>query len=376
MGQERFAEIVDRFTNGYPDLLRAAGSPEAAKQWQQEIDRNVRRLTNLTAMVTSAKEPRTGQTPRQEIYKRNKSRLYRYASSRRHRTPLLFVPNLGISRPYIFDLLPNGSFIEYMTREGFDFYLLDWGVFGPEDNDLTFEDCVAKILPRMVGKVLETSKTESLSMLGYCMGAPLSASFVASHPEVPVKNYINMAGPIDFSKVGLFGLWLDAKYFDVDRFVDTLGAVPADLVKAGFKLLKPTMDASTYTNLWWNLWNDKYVEGFTALNKWANEYVAFPGEFFRQWVRDFYQGNRLVKGDLVFGGRPVRLETIKCPVFVVGAKEDYIAPPACVHALLDHVASQTKEYVELPGGHISLIAGRGAALHCWPKVSGWLAPRS
>ena len=25
---------------------------------------------------------------------------------------------------------------------------------------------------------------------------------------------------------------------------------------------------------------------------------------------------------------------------------------------------------------ISLIAGRGASRHCWPKVSAWLAPRS
>jgi len=40
------------------------------------------------------------------------------------------------------------------------------------------------------------------------------------------------------------------------------------------------------------------------------------------------------------------------------------------------VASRDKEYVELPGGHISLIAGRGASVHCWPKVSGWLGPRS
>ena len=86
-----------------------------------------------------------------------------------------------------------------MTREGFDFYLLDWGVFGPEDNDLTFEDCVVKILPRMARKVLETSGATELTVLGYCMGAPLSASFVASHPEIPVKNFVNMAGPIDFS---------------------------------------------------------------------------------------------------------------------------------------------------------------------------------
>jgi len=78
----------------------------------------------------------------------------------------------------------------------------------------------------------------------------------------------------------------------------------------------------------------------------------------------------------VFGGRPVRLANISCPWFVVGAKEDYIAPPDCVRALADVVASRDKEYVELPGGHISLIAGRGAAVHCWPKVSGWLAERS
>ena len=118
------------------------------------------------------------------------------------------------------------------------------------------------------------------------------------------------------------------------------------------------------------------MESFQALNRWANEYVAFPGEFFRQWVRDFYQENKLYRGELVMGGRPVRLGSITCPVFVVGAKEDYIAPPACVRALLDVVGSRETEYAELPGGHISLIAGRGAARHCWPKVAGWLAPRS
>src|SRR5207249_759147 len=172
--------------------------------WQEELGKNFQRLRNLHGLVTGP-EPTVGQTPREEVYKKNKSRLYRYASPRRQATPLLFVPNLGISRPYIFDLLPGGSFIEHMTAMGFDFYLLDWGVFGPEDNDLTVEQCVTKILPRIAQKVLETSRTRELSVLGYCMGAPISASFVAAYPEVPVKNFINMAGPIDFSQIGLFG---------------------------------------------------------------------------------------------------------------------------------------------------------------------------
>jgi polyhydroxyalkanoate synthase len=354
----------------------AAAAFEVLGRWHEEVSRNMLRMQHFATMLLHPEEPEVGPTPREEIYRKHKSRLYRYASSRMHRTPLLFVPNLGISRPYIFDLLPGGSFVEHMTRQGFDFYLLDWGVFGPEDNHLTVEDCVTRILPRMARKVLESSGARELSVLGYCMGGPLSACFLALYPDVPAKAFVNMAGPIDFSHAGLFRCWLNRKYFDVDRFVDTLGQIPADLVRTGFKLLKPSMDLSTGLNLWWNLWNESYVKGFKALNKWANEYVAFPGEFFRQWVKEFYQENRLVRGELTLGGRPVKLETIGCPVFVVGAKEDNIAPPACVRALIDAVSSRDKEYVELPGGHISLIAGRGAATHCWPKVSSWLAVRS
>src|SRR5256712_14031200 len=152
MGPERFADVVERFTGG-----GAAEPPaETVKRWQEELERGFRRLQTCHGLVTNRVEPRTGQTPRVEVYKRNKSRLYRYESSRTHRIPVLFVPNLGISRPYIFDLLPGGSFVEHMTRQGFDFYMLDWGVFGPEDNGLTLEECVVKILPRMARKVLET----------------------------------------------------------------------------------------------------------------------------------------------------------------------------------------------------------------------------
>ena len=84
----------------------------------------------------------------------------------------------------------------------------------------------------------------------------------------------------------------------------------------------------------------------------------------------------MIKGQLTMAGRPVRLERISCPVLAVSAKEDNIAPPGCVKPLMQVVSSRDREYVELPGGHISLIAGRGASVHCWPKVASWLAARS
>jgi polyhydroxyalkanoate synthase len=358
-----------------PETTHAAHAVGSlAAEWTRTWTRAVRALE-----LATASEPAIGLTPKQVVYRRNKARLYRYESSRTRPVPLLFVPNLGISRPSIFDLQPGSSFVEHMCQHGYDFYLLDWGVYGEEDNGLTVDECVTRLLPRVVRKVLETSGrdggTDGLAVIGYCMGAPLSVSFVAQHPEVPVHAYVNMAGPIDFAQAGLFAQWLDKRFYDVDRVVDTVGAIPADWVKAGFKLLRPTMEVTTALNLWWNLDNPRYVEGYQALSRWANEYVPFPAEFFRQWVKDFYQDNRLVQGTLRLGGQAVDLDQVRCPLLVVGAKEDYIAPPDCVRALIDHVGSTDKSYLELPGGHISLIAGRSASVHCWPKVSDWLAAR-
>ena len=354
-----------------PETRDAAGAVQGlAAEWTRTLTRAVHALE-----LAAAQEPAIGLTPKQVVYRRNKARLYRYESPRTHPVPVLFVPNLGISRPSVFDLQPGSSFVEHMCRLGYDFYLLDWGVYGEEDNGLTVDECVTRLLPRVVRRVLETSGADGLAVIGYCMGAPLSVSFVAQHPEVPVRAYVNMAGPIDFAQAGLFALWLDKRFYDVDRVVDTVGAIPADWVKVGFKLLRPTMDVTTALNLWWNLDNPRYVRGYQALSRWANDYVPFPAEFFRQWVKEFYQENRLVQGTLRLGGQPVDLGQVRCPLLVVGAKEDNIAPPGCVRALIDHVGGTDKSYVELPGGHISLIAGRSASVHCWPRVSDWLAAR-
>ena len=108
-----------------------AMSAEVMARLDEDTRRNFLRMKHWSEMVMNPKEPEVGPTPREEIYRKNKSRLWRYASKRTHRTPLLFVPNLGISRPYIFDLMPKGSFIEHMTQQGFDFYLRRLGRVRP-----------------------------------------------------------------------------------------------------------------------------------------------------------------------------------------------------------------------------------------------------
>src|SRR3989304_3372617 len=69
--------------------------PGVGAQWQEELQRTLGWMKNFTEMVANPKEPSVGPTPRQEIYRKNKSRLYRYESRRKYRTPLLFVPHPG-----------------------------------------------------------------------------------------------------------------------------------------------------------------------------------------------------------------------------------------------------------------------------------------
>ena len=61
------------------------------------------------------------------------------AVSEEKRLPLLLVFAV-MNRPHVLDLRPGHSFVEYMTRHGYDLYLLDWGAPGPEDRKLQFDD--------------------------------------------------------------------------------------------------------------------------------------------------------------------------------------------------------------------------------------------
>jgi polyhydroxyalkanoate synthase subunit PhaC len=133
----------------------------------------------------------------------NKSCLYRYDAARRHSTPLLFVPNLGISRPYIYDLLLEDSFFEYLTEAGFDLYLLDWGVFGEEDWAFDLEGAL-RVLARAWDEVCTVSGADEVSVMGYCLGLPIATSLIAARPELKVRSLVSLAGPVDFTRAGLF----------------------------------------------------------------------------------------------------------------------------------------------------------------------------
>jgi polyhydroxyalkanoate synthase len=205
----------------------------------------------------------TGQTPKEVVWTKNKAKLYRYepAAEKKYPVPILMIYAL-INRPYVLDLLPGNSFIEYLVGEGFDVYLLDWGIPGDEDKDIDLENHILDYMPRVVKKVLRTSHAEELTLFGYCMGGTMAAIYASLFPK-NIKNLILLTAPTSFPRdaIGLYGLFTNSKYLDPDLLADGFGNIPGEVVDTGNRMLKPVTNyVGTYITMWERIFEDKPME--------------------------------------------------------------------------------------------------------------------
>jgi polyhydroxyalkanoate synthase subunit PhaC len=342
-----------------------------------QAEENMRRLGKV--LTTRA---RIAQTPKEQIWALNKSKLYRYVpvvpEADRKPVPLLLVFAL-MNRPYILDLRPGHSFVEFMVKEGYDVYLLDWGCPGPDDKDMDFGDYALDYLPRAIRKMKAVSGSEEFSMLGWCIGAILTTVYAAVYPNDGLKNLLLLTAPLDFSQKDsiTFANWVDERYFDVEKVLGRFGNMPAGMIEYGAKALKPV---ENYLGSWMRLWdildNPKAVEAWHAMNTWVTDNIPMPGGAFRQLIVDLYRNNRLMEGSWVLKGKPVDVSQIRANLLTVIAGDDHITPPCQSGSIHDRVGSTDKESYHIPGGHIGIMAGSQAAKRTWPHIDAWLAARS
>ena len=330
---------------------------------------------------TVATRAAIAQTPKELVWTLNKAKMYRYVPvlppERRHALPLLLVFAL-MNRPYILDLRPGHSFIEYMIKSGYDVYLLDWGSPGPEDKNLKFDDYVLDYMPRAVRKMLSIADSKQFSMLGWCIGAILATAYSSLRPQDGLRNLILLTAPLDFSDKSItFSKWVDERYFDVDKVLAAFGNMPGEMLDSGARALNPIENwILNYLKLWDNLDNPHIVQAWKAMNTWVTDNVPLAGGAFRQLVVDLYRNDRLMKGQWFLRGERVDTKRIRANLLTVIAEGDHITPPCQSRAIMDKVSSSDKELFLVPGGHIGIMAGSGADKRTWPHIEGWLGPRS
>jgi polyhydroxyalkanoate synthase len=199
-----------------------------------------------------------------------------------------------------------------------------------------------------------------------------------------VKSLVLTITPVDFHAGakdaplhhGLIGLWARSmSHEDVDRLIEANGNLPGELMSFVFSMMTPVNALTKYNLGLFDVMDDeKKLLNFLRMEKWLADRPDHPGEAAKQWLKDLYQDNKLVKGEFTLAGEKVNLKRITMPVLNVFAQEDHIIPPKSSQAMKKQVG--TKDYTELPlpGGHVGVfVSGKsqgilGKNIYAWLKA--------
>jgi polyhydroxyalkanoate synthase subunit PhaC len=325
----------------------------------------------------SAATQAAGCSLREPVWRRGKAVLYRYLplpfALRTHPRPLL-ICYAQINRPYVLDLEPQRSLIRRLNAAGFTVYLIDWGYPDAADRNTALADYLARGLGGAVAHVLAAERVPALDLLGVCQGGTLSLCYTALHPR-QVANLVLMVAPVDFQTSGdLLSQWVRGLDTDLIR---RAGNVPGAALNAAFLALAPfRLLQQKYVHLVSSHPSPAELERFVRLESWIGDSPDQPATAFAQYLRCFYQENRLLRGTLTLGTRRVRLENVRQPILNIYGTEDRIVPPEASTALRDRTASRDYQELAIDTGHIGMYVSRRAGLEVPQRISAWLAERA
>jgi len=310
------------------------------------------------------------------VYQEDKMVLYRFEPrvKKTNPVPLLIVYAL-VNRPYMADLQDGRSMIQGLLNAGLDVYLIDWGYPDSADRYLTLDDYINGYIDRCVDLICKKHKLKKINILGICQGGTFSLCYTSLHPE-KVRNLITTVTPVDFhTKDDLLSKMV--RNVDIDLLVDTLGNIPGELLNMIYLSLKPfRLVGQKYMDLV-NLLDDKeQAKNFMRMEKWIFDSPDQAGEAFREFTRQFYQDNGLVKGTVKIGNQIVDLGNITVPLLNIYAASDHLVPPDSSKALQGCVGSKDYTELEFPGGHIGIYVSNKAQKMIPPTVGKWLDKRT
>ena len=339
-----------------------------------EISTFQRKLAAGMVNLRGFGEPEYANTPRELVYQEDKLKVWHFKGNGKPSStvPLLIVYAL-VNTVWMTDLQADRSLVRNLLDQGEDVYLIDWGYPDGADRWLTLDDYINGYLDRCVDAVRKRHELDAINLLGICQGGAFSLCYTAIHPD-KVKNLITMVTPVDYhTPDNMLSHWV--QNLDVDLFVNTLGNIPAALMNYVYLTLKPVrLNQQKYVGLVDILDDPNELANFLRMERWIFDSPDQAGEAFRQFIKDFYQGNKLVKGSLEIGGQPVDLGMITQPVLNIFAELDHLVPPDASRALGKHVGTTDYTQLAFKGGHIGIYVS-GRAREVPPAIHQWLLAR-
>jgi len=157
-----------------------------------------------------------------------------------------------------------------------------------------------------------------------------------------------LAAQTDFTEPGELALFVDHSQL---RFLDSMmwnrGYLSADQMAGAFQLLRSN-------DLVWSRLVHDYMMGerrrMIDLMAWNADSTRMPYRMHSEYLRRLYLDNELAGGRFMVDGRPVALQNIRVPLFVVGTERDHVAPWRSVYKI-HQLTDAEVTFVLTSGGH-------------------------
>ena len=140
--------------------------------------------------------------------------------------------------------------------------------------------------------------------------------------------------------------------------------------------MKVVLGVQKYIDLLDNIDCESKLINFLGMEKWIFDSPDQAGEAYRQFRKDFYQGNKLIQGQIEIGNKRVDLGNIRIPILNIYTEQDHLVPPASSLALKTYIASEDYTLCSFPVGHIGMYVSSKVQRSLPPTIVDWLKGRA
>jgi poly(3-hydroxyalkanoate) synthetase len=325
----------------------------------------VERIRDYLDVKAEEPLPAEWHTANEVVYEGHKVALRKFNSDKRGNPLIVVAPEAG-GDSLIVDYGPKQSLVECaLAVYPGDVYAVHKLPATGEHTEYTIDDSIRSL------KACVDHIGEPVNIIGFCQGGWQSAVYTALFPE-DVKSLTVAAGPIDFhagdAQIAKMTFSIPFSFYEWMVSVGN-GNMPGSFIRHGFMMMNAVDrflgdDLALYNNLE----NTDFVDRQHQFQSWYQRYQPVPGKMYLQIVKNLFNQNKLIKGELEVLGQKVRLKNITQQLVLVGGTKDDITPVDQVMALKKYAKSKNVSEIVVPAGHIGVFMSKSVIKNFWPSI--------